>query len=662
MLKPRPAPAPMPAAFALLALASTLWAGGVAAAGYVYTSPMNGAERVSPWNNVVLRADQDLDARSVGTGDIVVSGSRSGDHAGRVVLADDGRTVVFTPDEPFAPGERVTVTLGGEIRARGGNRMPVQTIRFTVSAVDPKRSPARDFSTDPCLPWAGQAARTEALAREGAAAEHVESAQALLPTGYPAVSLLTSNNPEAGALFVSPFQPGNTGHLMVLDNLAQPLFYRRLSLFTFDFKRQPDGRLTFWGGNNKFYALDSAYTVVDSFATGNGYTTDLHECVVLANGHALLMSYDVQPVDMSLIVQGGRADAMVVGLIVQEIDNSNNVVFQWRSWDHFQITDMANSCLESLTDSLVDYVHGNAIDLDSDGNLLISSRSLNEITKINRTTGAVMWRFGLYATQNDFTILNDTRGFRGQHDIRRLPNGNLILYDNGNCNATEWSRAVEYDMDEVGMSATQVWEGRVTPDRFGPFMGSAQRHASGKTLIGWGGTNGADVTELDTDGTKALEISLGGPIMWSYRAYRFPWTTSLFAASPAVIDFASLNLGASGDRTVTVHNRSGASLEIDGFVTSDPAFSVTTAAPFTIPPGGTTDINVRFQPTEARAYDAQLYVRSVDDTSLVAQAVNVKGYGVTYLPATGPAALALVALLLAAIGVPVLLRAGAREV
>ncbi|MBK6877833.1 MAG: hypothetical protein IPG99_15640 [Ignavibacteria bacterium] len=85
--------------------------------------------------------------------------------------------------------------------------------------------------------------------------------------------------------------------------------------------------------------MDSNYNVVDSFFTGNGYETDLHDLRLLSNGNALLMSYDVKIIDMSQIVPGGQKAAEVTGLIIQEVDPQRNVVFQWRSWDHFQITD-----------------------------------------------------------------------------------------------------------------------------------------------------------------------------------------------------------------------------------------------------------------------------------------------------------------------------------
>ncbi len=139
------------------------------------------------------------------------------------------------------------------------------------------------------------------------------------------------------------------------------------------------------------------------------------------------MGNDRQHIDMSLIVPGGNPNAIVIGLIIQEIDENKNVVFQWRSWDHFNIID---AIYIDLTLPIVDYVHGNALELDNDGNILLSSRHLNEITKIDRVTGEMIWRMG--GVHNQFTIVNDTIPFHYQHDIRRIANGNITLYDNGN--------------------------------------------------------------------------------------------------------------------------------------------------------------------------------------------------------------------------------------
>ena len=74
-----------------------------------------------------------------------------------------------------------------------------------------------------------------------------------------------------------------------------------------------------------------------------------------------------------------------------------------------------------LTGAIVDYAHGNAIEVDGDGNLILSSRHFSEVTKINRLSGEIMWRWG--GKNNQFTFIGDSTGFSYQHTIRRLPAG-----------------------------------------------------------------------------------------------------------------------------------------------------------------------------------------------------------------------------------------------
>jgi hypothetical protein len=437
-------------------------------------------------------------------------------------------------------------------------------------------------------------------------------------------------------VFLSPFRTVLPGHLVIVDNLGHPLFYRRIPRPSTDFKRQPDGRLTYFSrgataSGNKFYALDASYTVVDSFAAGNGYAADSHELLLLPDGHYLLMIYDPQPVRMDLIVPNGKPNAVVTGLVIQELDAARNVVFQWRSWDHFEITDV--DPMVSLTGFFIDYVHGNSIAVDHDGHLLVSSRHLNEITKINRQTGEVIWRMGQNARNNEFAFLGgDTRGFSFQHDVRRLPDGHITLFDNGNNIPPEVSRALEYEVDEDAKVATLVWHYRHTPDVFGAFMGNVQRYANGATMIGWGGTNpNPKVTELHPDGTRAFELGMANGT-WSYRAFRFPWRTTRFTAEPAALAFGEVRLGATASRTVAVRNPGAAALTIDCGFATDPAFEIVTPLPATLDPGAALDVEVRFAPVEERSHAGKLYLRAQESAELIAQDVEVTGAGVTNRP------------------------------
>ncbi|MEZ4690188.1 MAG: aryl-sulfate sulfotransferase, partial [Ignavibacteria bacterium] len=105
-----------------------------------------------------------------------------------------------------------------------------------------------------------------------------------------------------------------------------------------------------------------------------------------------------------------------------------------------------------------------------------------------------------------------------QHDIRRIANGNITIFDNGNFHSTLFSRAVEYQLDEVNKIATLVWEYRNSPDIYGNARGSAQRLENGNTLIFWGASNPGTFSEVTPEGEIKLELSFE-PGIGSYRGF-----------------------------------------------------------------------------------------------------------------------------------------------
>jgi len=160
--------------------------------------------------------------------------------------------------------------------------------------------------------------------------------------------------------------------------------------------------------------LNPYFEVIDTIRAANGMLADNHELIITPDNHKFLLVHDVQLVDMSVIVPGGNPAATVIGLIVQELDENDELVYQWRSWDHFEITDAAYRI--NLQGSIIDYVHGNSIDIDSDTTMVISSRNMDEVTKINRQTGEIIWRLG--GKRNEFAFADSTQMFCHQHDAR----------------------------------------------------------------------------------------------------------------------------------------------------------------------------------------------------------------------------------------------------
>jgi hypothetical protein len=331
-----------------------------------------------------------------------------------------------------------------------------------------------------------------------------------------------------GYLFVSmfQFQGDRRSFHLILDDNGEPVYYQPLDTIrsSNDFKKQPGGLLTYFSpeeGNITYVALNNRYEKVREIhavpdpQSEEPYVIDNHGLQLLANGHALFMVQDKRIVDMSGIVAGGNPQALVTGCVIQVVDGDNNLLFQWNSWDHIPITDSQ----VPLDGDRVAYAHCNSVAEDSDGNILVSHRNLHEVTKIARPGGEIMWRMG--GKKNEFTFMND-EGFSIQHDVRRLANGHITLYDNADPDIGKNSRGVEYQVDEANKTVALVAEYRNTPDIYAQFMGNMQRLPNGNTLIGWGTSPAPVFTEFDQSGEKVLEFtSTEG--MLTYRAFRFPW-------------------------------------------------------------------------------------------------------------------------------------------
>ena len=321
--------------------------------------------------------------------------------------------------------------------------------------------------------------------------------------GY-VIGSVQSNNLEVGSYF------------LILENSGNPVFYSKTQSLG---KLQCNGlfayRTEIPGMSKKYtwYLQDEDFIDVDTFQMGNGYLADNHDFQIMPNGHALMLCYDSQIIDMSQIVEGGHPAANVTGAVIQELDVQKNVIFQWRSWDHIPITDT----YQDLTQARFGYIHVNSIELDeTDGNIILCCRETSEVIKVSRVTGEVMWRMG--AENNDFTFINEheenaPRYFKVPHDVRRHANGHLTMFDNGADEKDQertYSRAVEYDLDEENKTATMVWEYRNDPDILALTGGDCIRLANGNTIIRWGGAAKAGeapaMTEADPNGELVYEI------------------------------------------------------------------------------------------------------------------------------------------------------------
>lgn len=611
-----------------------------AQAQWVYTSPADGAQYTTAEHNIVIRSSETLSPESLSNDIIEVEGSISGKHNTRFVLANDGRTVIFHTDRDFAYNETIQVTISRPAETING--ITVEPMEFSFRTMKEDNSYLRAEYEKYVL----KNRRSEARQAEprGDVPEFKSVKNDNLPDDFPEFQVTINKNPSPGYVFLTPNNPfappTETSYLLMLDRFGTPVYYQKRAGLAADLKIQPSGHITHFspelsGGLGVVYGYHLAYdnfmSVVDTFRMQNGHLAEVHDFLLFENGHSVMFTYDPQIIDMSEIVEGGDEAATVLGFIMQELDADKNVVFEWSSWDHIPITDAVPDI--DLTAVFIDYVHGNSVELDNDGNYIISFRHTDEIIKVSRETGEVMWRLNANSDElNDFTFLNDTIKFSHQHDARRLENGNISIFDNGNLHWGPYSRAVEYTLDEVNMTAEQVWSFPAEPGHhdFAFAMGGAQRLADNNTMIGWGiAFYPMEIaSEVTANHEKTWEIWADfADTLRTYRGYKFDWTTDMFSLSKDTIDYGEFTGYTPEPYILQVTNDYSGPITISGTYNRMSAFTVAGGTPATIQPGETANVTINFFPSGQRQYhDLLTLYCDLDENSKIAKQVVLKGW------------------------------------
>ncbi len=310
---------------------------------------------------------------------------------------------------------------------------------------------------------------------------------------------------QAGAIIVDP--AGNAVWEQPLERLVTTDFrvqrYRGAPVLTWW-----QGTIELGHGVGSYVIADDGYAPLARVSAGNGLRGDLHEFLLTDRGTALLTSYVVTHRDLREV--GGPADGQIEDAIFQEIDvASGRVLLEWHSLDHIAV----GESYWPLTGDVWDYVHLNSIAVDHDQNLLVSSRNTHTVYKIERSTGAIIWRLG--GKQSNFALAGDA-DFAWQHDARRQPDGSLTLFDNGD----RVSRALTLAVNERRRTVTLARAYTHPSNLHASSQGNMQVLPNGNVFVGWGAQ--PYISEFAADGTLLFDARLGTEYI-SYRAYRMPW-------------------------------------------------------------------------------------------------------------------------------------------
>jgi hypothetical protein len=279
------------------------------------------------------------------------------------------------------------------------------------------------------------------------------------------------------------------------------------------------GRSTGGPGHSEGYdvILNRHYQQIATVEAGNGLAADQHEFALTPQGTALITIYHQVPYDLSSV--GGPSDGSVLDGVVQEIDvATGKVLFEWHSLDHVPLSDSYQP-VPTSSSTPYDYFHINSVNLDNDGNLLISARHTSTVYKVDRKTGNVIWRLG--GKESDFQLGPGVQ-FAWQHNA--LPEGpNTIRIFDNESNGTPVlpaSRVIRVHLDLQAKTATLLSSIQHPDGLSAGSQGNAQLLPGGHTFVGWGQLG--RFSEFDSSGNLLWDGALSAGYD-SYRAYRSPW-------------------------------------------------------------------------------------------------------------------------------------------
>jgi hypothetical protein len=393
-------------------------------------------------------------------------------------------------------------------RLRGADSVAV-LFRRTGDALDTSTPSAVAQDDSAVVPLLGLAEQTQysvrlvAFNRCGTQLDHAVAFTTLaLPSDLPHYTA-SGSDPSPG--FIA-FAAGAYG--IVIDNTGRIVWYHRFPTGPgLNFQPQPNGRYTSRPGSlpgeiGHWTEVDPLGNTTRTLGCGRGLQPRLHDMIAEPDGSYWMLCDENRTLDLSNI--GGSQQALVLGTGVQHIGSSGNVLFDWSPFDHMAV-DIQSLEPADFAGGSVNWTHGNALDLDADGNLLLSFRNQNEIIKIDTRSGAVMWRMG--GAQNQFTFDNTASpAFRHQHGVRSLGAGKLQLLDN--LGDPSGSRTEQYEYDEARHTVRLSSSHTPLAQTFALTGGTTQRLASGRTLVTFG--SGGRVEEFDATGNVVWKID-GNP-------------------------------------------------------------------------------------------------------------------------------------------------------
>jgi hypothetical protein len=414
----------------------------------------------------------------------------------------------------------------GPLRRHRGALAAIAVLALTAGV-----GTAASGSGVPDAPPPASAATTTATAARATAAQAAATYVSRPDLQPPAITLHMPGTGDLadGSIFLAPkltAGAGQTGPLIV-DNAGRPIWFRpnRDGVRVNDFRVQEyRGKpvLTWWEGRSSRghgqgtgVIADTSYRIIKRIRARDPYDLDLHEFKLTDRGTALVTIYHTTRRDLRSV--GGRRNAKVIDGIIQEIDvRSGRTLFTWHSLGNIALKESYRPLPEKRSDAW-DYFHPNSVDVDDDGNYIVSARYSYSVTKISRRTGKIIWRLG--GKRSDFHMGRGTR-LHLAHDAEWQPDGTLRVFDNSETSVSDRSRVVWLKVDAKRRRVTLARELSHPDPVLAATQGNAESLPDGRLFVGWGSQG--RWSEFAKDGSLRYDAELPDGFD-SYRVYRQLW-------------------------------------------------------------------------------------------------------------------------------------------
>lgn len=230
-----------------------------------------------------------------------------------------------------------------------------------------------------------------------------------------------------------------------------------------------------------------------------------HDFYRLENGNTIINRHVLIPEEITAKVKGGIPGTELKGGMwsngFQEITPGGEVVWEWLGHEHMdpEIDIPCPLCPRTI------WGYVNSLSILPEGDIVASFRHLNMIAIIDKRTGAIKWRWGA------------PHQLGHQHNPTVLPNGNILVFDNGYHRRTSAEIAmIDYSrVIEVNPKTDKIeWEYKDenVQNFYSGICSSAERLPNGNTLM------------CESAKGRIFEVTADKDIVWEFMSpFYYPW-------------------------------------------------------------------------------------------------------------------------------------------